>query len=628
MLRVFLLSVLTGCTAGEVPSLDEMGVGPGTVINPLEALNEIQERPKCELPAITGGSGSAVAHLARTRPEALDGYDSINARFEVVAQRMPDVRACTPKPYTQELTHQPFLQGTPQAQPYHHFNTLTFVPDRHPDATSRARGDLYLHGTQGEGTYLVVRDLDFRKYLYQDIVLHDCAKTPQRCGSERLPGPNNVWRTAESVSETIQNQPFNSDVFACIRNVHGYFAEFNRITKKIDEVGTGKEASKTQVHLTNNCREPGNYELALVTQESGKVWGNHISLDMAFYGAILNELSVNYRALGTGVRIVGTERAADGSYQYETREEKSFPASCHIQNLAPYVGKAQRVLFDIPQPIDVALGPVPWTQYAGETQAKSGLKSDEGIVYVEVRSTQESPTGFRAPEFFFVTGPDGVTERHTAAPGEATWDALRARGSEGYTVHVPHTFATFKDIQEYPFQISAFEVDGQYLGRKKATRISERAARMYAFDYGFAHGWDQFEARVAIDKDGAVSGPAPRLEFRLQDSACLAASRLDCIQLIVGNIDLSPGDETHFVLGIGTQPLRDLYVNNVASIAQKYALTYDRKGHITDLATTHGLGMVYVRRGKGTFRHQYTLDLVSYERAVPVWRGTVTVPVQ
>ena len=100
----------------------------------------------------------------------------------------------------------------------------------------------------------------------------------------------------------------------------------------------------------------------------------------------------------------------------------------------------------------------------------------------------------------------------------------------------------------------------------------------------------------------------------------------ECIGLVVGNIALSPGEETHFVLGIGTQPLRDLYANKVGDSAQKYALTYDGNGHITDLATTHGLGMVYVRRGTGPQRHQYTLDLVSYERALPVWRGTVTVP--
>ena len=58
-----------------------------------------------------------------------------------------------------------------------------------------------------------------------------------------------MWRTAEPVDASIQNEPFNSDVFGCIRNVHGYFAEFNRITKKIDELGTGGNERSRRLHL-------------------------------------------------------------------------------------------------------------------------------------------------------------------------------------------------------------------------------------------------------------------------------------------------------------------------------------------------------------------------------------------
>ena len=383
----------------------------------------------------------------------------------------------------------------------------------------RVRGDVYLHGTGGEDSFLVIRDVDFRKYLYQDIVLWNCAEHPEQCDTERLPGPGNVWRTAEPVDASIQNEPFNSDVFGCIRNVHGYFAEFNRITKKIDELGTGGNERSRRLHLTNNCREPGNYELALVSEESGKIWGNHISLDMSFYGPILEELSVNYRALGTGVRVVGTTRAGDGSYQYEIREEKAFPAACHIHNLAPYIGKAQRLLTKTPQPIQTHWGPIPWTEYAGETLSKSGLKSDEGIVYVAVQPEQAAPSGFTDAPFYFLTGADGVTERHNTSVGEGTWAALQARASAKARIHVPHTFATFDDVRRYPFQISAFEVDGQYLGRHKEKRTAQNAARM-RIRLPLRLSWDQFEVRVAIEKDGSVRGTHPRLEFRLGARAC------------------------------------------------------------------------------------------------------------
>lgn len=44
---------------------------------------------------------------------------------------------------------------------------------------------------------------------------------------------------------------------------------------------------------------------------------------------------------------------------------------------------------------------------------------------------------------------------------------------------------------------------------------------------------------------------------------------MPCINLVVGNIMLRPGEETSMVVGIGTQPLRDLYERNVLQETQQ-----------------------------------------------------------
>jgi hypothetical protein len=599
--------LLLACSDGLAPSPADLGLGP-VAINPLETVVGLQNHPKCELPSTESVSSVQAVSIASTRVTAEEGFGSVSAVFEEVRHPMPDVRACRPTPYSQTLSPS---AATPITDVlgggYRHLSMLTFVPDRSPSASSQARGDLFVHGSGREPLYLVLRDIDFRKFLYQDIVLHDCTTHPERCDTERTSSP--------------EKHPFDSNVFQCIRNVHGYFAEFNRITKKLAERSSTEAPTGRLFHLTNNCREPGNYELALVSSKGDKQWGGHISLDIAFYSEILKELQVDHQALGTGLRVVGTTRDADGGVVYEVVAQKRFPSGCHIRNLAPFIGKNQRVIGGGTVAVVQETGQIPWDQFAGETQAKSGRRQDEAIVYVAVEGPP--PSGFSDHGFHFQIGPDGAVERHNHEATSLDWAALSLKARAG-AVFAPHTYATFADVAEYPFQLSTFEVDGRYLGRLKTQRIRGKAARMVGFDYRFLQGLKTAEVRVAVEADGRLADEAPRLEFRLFNEGCSRDG--PCVNVVVGNLQLKPGQGTQFVLGIGTQPLRDLYVNDVIQGAQQYALTYDEAGNITDLAGHHGLGMIYVRRGLGDLSNEFVIDLVSYERAVPVWRGRLTVP--
>ncbi len=402
--------------------------------------------------------------VARTRSTARAGYESIGARFEVIDAVFPDTSGCTPLPHSQALTNAPANRVSIAAgAPFAHLSRLTFAPGRHTDDPSPAVGELYLHGDADQPGYVVVRGVDLRKFLFQDVVLSDCSE-PGACDSERLPGPDNEWVGAEPAAEGYANEPFDSDRFECIRNVHGFFAEFNRITKKVREQ-TPQEGDERLLHLTNNCREPGNYELALISTLHGKLWKNHVSLDIDFYGRVLGDIAVAHEELGTGLRVVGTERRSDGSHVYEEAAPKDFPAGCSIANLAPYVGKAQRLLTGGLTPVALEFGPIPYADFSGETNAKSGRAKDESIVYVEARPRRPGPSAWRSAGFHFVQTDGGAVRRIAE---DVDWRTLAARVKPGTRIWAPHTFATCREVQAHPFAIRAFEVDGRYLGRLKA----------------------------------------------------------------------------------------------------------------------------------------------------------------
>ena len=146
-MRLWIVLGLLSCSDGfEMPS-DDLGLGPSPKMNPLETIDDINNRPKCELPSVQQVASIHAGHIAGTQPAARDGFESVNALFEEVAKPMPDVRACRPTPFSQSLTNGNSHRVSGGAgAPYQHLTELTFVPDRHPQALSRAVGDLYLHG--------------------------------------------------------------------------------------------------------------------------------------------------------------------------------------------------------------------------------------------------------------------------------------------------------------------------------------------------------------------------------------------------------------------------------------------------------------------------------------------------
>jgi hypothetical protein len=115
------------------------------------------------------------------------------------------------------------------------------------------------------------------------------------------------------------------------------------------------------------------------------------------------------------------------------------------------------------------------------------------------------------------------------------------------------------------------------------------------------------------------------MEFRLLSRRCGKQSG-ECINLVIGNVSLAPGETISMGLGVGALPSRELRSNgDVVHRTQTYVLTYDERHYLTPLDRRHRLGRVVVRRD-GVALDRYIIDLVSHEGALPVWRGVVTVP--
>ena len=104
------------------------------------------------------------------------------------------------------------------------------------------------------------------------------------------------------------------------------------------------------------------------------------------------------------------------------------------------------------------------TTTRGETRSKSGRSSDESIVYVVVDPKKAPPKGFEPSHFHSRKSADGVVERFNHEVGVYSWDALANMVNEDVEIYAPHSYRSFQDVMDYPFTISAFEVDGRYLG--------------------------------------------------------------------------------------------------------------------------------------------------------------------
>jgi hypothetical protein len=246
--------------------------------------------------------------------------------------------------------------------------------------------------------------------------------------------------------------------------------------------------------------------------------------------------------------------------------------------------------------LDVAHGTIPFEayQYDPEVTRKSGrhLLGEEALTYVRVNPNLPVPPGFDPPD-----GSEPV----------AYWAAAENRHKV-----VPYAYKTFDAIQKYDVYMSAFDLNGVYIGRSDLVEFDrERQTGRWDFHYQYLASLNRFEFyqwKVA-DK---VYG-----ELRLLSGE----GGRDAIHFVFGNFSMEVGESLEFLFGVGTQPLVSRYNHDSYQDPMLYGLAYRTDGMILD-HHDRGIGVekIWIERLRSD---AYRVRLISYERILPVWEGTI-----
>ena len=354
--------------------------------------------------------------------------------------------------------------------------------------------------------------------------------------------------------------------------------------------------------LTNNCREPGNYELEVQDALSRPLLKATFTFDYDLYDQILSRYhGQGIGEQGTGFLVSSEVRGrAWGQYWNSVLPWnwiKSFP-EVSIEALSSIQATGEKTSTEsspIVGELDAHRGSIPFRQYEIEVRNKSECHSEGGLdplSYVRVDPELPVPTGFREP---------------INMPPWVYWTDPEHAGKV-----VPHHFQTFDDVHRYEVFLSEFDLYGVYRGHNDHKDASqEQEEGRWHFNYTYLRHLTLFELRQ-WDKEF--------IEIRLKSSTDSA----DAVNFIFGNISLKVGASADFLLGIGAQPLITTYNLNVYQDPLLYGLAYDADGIILD-HHDRGIGVekVYVER---IGSHAYKLRLISHERILPVWEGIIRIP--
>ena len=517
--------------------------------------------------------------------------------------------------------------------------------------------DLYLHGEPQFKNSLAIRvaQLDIRKFLHQSI-----ASFSDNANLTRLQAyfeefsrkskiiyplpPESQDKTATSASyegrllaeieeeldDTIKTldsaAPERESLMRAQQSArqssdHLKRKEFGGLGQRYQELWSATNAGKTQwegganlaqkalmltltqkvtdVKITNNCREPGNYEVEVRDAQGRYLLRANFIFSTQDYEAFLTHYhGLGIADQGTGIGVPSTIRNRERLRYWDSylpwKWMKSFPR-VNVEALSVIQGSGGEPLLDPPLTgeIEVARGRIPFEdyEYDAEVMGKSGYHWPglEPLSYVRVNRNLPPPAGF--------TSPDG-------SPPDSYWTS-RAHADKV----VPYYFRTFEDIQRYDVYLSGFDLNGVYIGRSDLVAFDkERENGRWHFNFQYLQKLNRFEFQQG--RDGLV-------EIRMTSES----SGKDAVNFVFGNFSVPEGKSIEFLLGLGTQPLIEAYNHNPYKTPLVYGMAYGANGNILD-HHERGIGVekVYIER---TGTETYKIRLISYERILPVWEGVI-----
>ena len=364
----------------------------------------------------------------------------------------------------------------------------------------------------------------------------------------------------------------------------------------------------TDITITNNCREPGNYELEIRDSNGRYLLRANFSFPTKDYDLFLTRYhGVGIADQGTGIGVPSTIRNKEKLRYWDSflpwKRMKSFPkvkidalSELHLKRSVEGEGATRAPLKG---EINVIQGRIPFENYQYDmevtSKGKLHLPGPEPLSYVRVDPRLSLPAGFESPD---------------KSQPASYW---RSNAHAGKIV--PYHFQTFEDIQRYDIYLSGFDLNGVYIGKSDLKAFDkERKKGRWHFNFQYLQNLNQFEFRERNEL----------IEIRLVGAPLAAPSHKQAVNFIFGNFSVQVGKSVEFLLGLGPQPLISAYNHNPYQETLVYGFAYGAEGNILD---HHDLGIgvekIYIERVDA---ETYKVRLISYERILPVWEGLIRIP--
>lgn len=483
--------------------------------------------------------------------------------------------------------------------------------------------DAYLHGNIENNLKLVVKieKLDIRKFLHQSLAFtdaHDSLSQIQAHFAEFCRKQKVILQSPENFCDdfVIPNVDFLLNTLGIELSQEGKLKNFyenngqislSRITEflkseilkhKISESKTNElnqiiESLSfcekiRQFRFTNNCREPGNYEISLNDQNHRKLMKGNFYIEPSKYDQILKAYH------GEGIKYQGTGIRSPFLLESNRTNLTDFHAIYDFPKVQ--IDKLSLIdnSFDDTKPIKsgrllLSTGRIPYEDYFDEVKHKAAfrLTGTEPLSYTRVNDTLPPPYGFKPPDLS-----DTILY----------WNSNDNQGKI-----VPYRFKNYKDLYVYDVFFSEFEVNGVYLGNSDNGKFNkEKSDGRQEFHFKNLKNIKIYE--VFKDREQAL---------RIH----LLSDNPQGYNLILGNLDLKLNEVQTFLLGIGTQPHICRYNDNVFQEKLRYGLFYNSKNQILDHHSSEiGIEMVRVNKISDD---QIKIQLLAHERIMPVWEAII-----
>jgi hypothetical protein len=271
-------------------------------------------------------------------------------------------------------------------------------------------------------------------------------------------------------------------------------------------------------------------------------------------------------------------------------------------------------------------GKIPYEQFPAETRMKSGaVYMQESLAYTKTPCSNNEKISL--PPNFLVPEGEGIISQ------EDYWKKNKC-------ALIPHFFANYEDILNYPVYLSKFEIDGVYVGRSK----NEDDPVISAFDkslqydetkrvpYNFSQFIGNYKEAIVVTSDDLLSVRLINSERNIIIGNLSLAKLIDEEKKPIyvssfNDLDLFESNVigVSALFGINTGPLVNNYnssfdPNLINSKPIPFALFYNDEGRILN----HHLPSIGVEqwfaRKRGCL---LVIDLISHERILPLARLSI-----